>query len=46
MNIYDYIDQYGMYSFLEKEINEVDYVIFSFLSYANFCLMLILMKCF
>ena len=36
MNIYDYIDKYGMYSFSEKEINEVDFVIFSFLSYANF----------
>lgn len=36
MNIYDYIDNYGIYSFEEKEINLVDKVIFSFLSYANF----------
>ena len=36
MNMYDYIDQYGIYSFSEKEINEVDCVIFSFISYADF----------
>ena len=36
MNIYNYIDNYGMYSFLEKPFNEVDSVIFSFLSYADF----------
>ena len=36
MNIYHYIDEYGMYSFDEKRFNEVDAVIFSFLSYANF----------
>lgn len=36
MNIYDYIDYYGIYSFKEKSINLVDKVIFSFLSYANF----------
>ena len=36
MNIYNYIDDYGVYSFDEKEINDVDCVIFSFLSYANF----------
>ena len=36
MNIYDYMDQYGCYSFEEKPINEVDCVIFSFLSYADF----------
>lgn len=36
MNIYDYIDNNGIYTFQEKEINLVDKVIFSFLSYANF----------
>jgi hypothetical protein len=36
MNIYNYIDNFGMYSFSEKEFNEIDSVIFSFLSYANF----------
>lgn len=35
MNIYEYIDTYGQYSFEEKPINQVDKVIFSFLSYAN-----------
>ena len=36
MNIYNYIDNYGIYSFAEEPINEVDNVIFSFLSYANY----------
>lgn len=36
MNIYDYIDEYGIYSFSEKEFNEVDSAIFAFLSYADF----------
>ena len=35
MNVYDYVDEYGMYSFDEKEFNEVDAVIFSFISYAK-----------
>lgn len=35
MNIYNYIDEYGIYSFSEKEFNDVDAVIFSFLSYAK-----------
>ena len=35
MDVYKYIDEYGQYTFEEKEINEVDKVIFSFLSYAN-----------
>jgi hypothetical protein len=35
MNIYDYVDEYGIYSFEEKEFNEVDAVIFSFISYAK-----------
>ena len=36
MNIYDYLDNFGMYTFEEKPINLVDKVIFSFLSYADF----------
>ncbi len=36
MNIYEYIDNYGIYTFKEKKLNEVDAVIFSFLSYADF----------
>lgn len=36
MNIYDYIDNYGVYTFDEKEINIVDKVIFSFISYVDF----------
>ena len=36
MNIFEYIDNYGIYSFEEVPINEVDEVIFSFLSYVNF----------
>ena len=35
MTIYEYIDKYGEYTFEEKEINQVDKVLFSFLSYAN-----------
>ena len=31
--IYDYVDEYGKYTLLEKEFNEVDNVIFSMLSY-------------
>ena len=36
MELYDYIDNYGIYTFQEKAFNEVDNAIFSFLSYANF----------
>lgn len=36
MELYDYIDNYGIYSFSERKFNEVDNAIFSFLSYANF----------
>lgn len=36
MNIYDYIDNYGIYSFEEKDFNEVDSMIFSFITYTNF----------
>ena len=35
MNIYDYIDDYGIYSFKEKKFNDVDSAIFSFIVYAN-----------
>lgn len=35
MTLFEYIDKYGEYSFEEKEINEVDNMIFSFLSYVN-----------
>ena len=35
MTLFEYIDKYGDYSFEEKEINEVDNMIFSFLSYVN-----------
>lgn len=35
MNVYDYIDYYGIYTFEEKEFNEIDAIIFAFLSYAN-----------
>lgn len=36
MNIYNYIDDFGIYTFEEKPINLIDKVIFSFLSYVNF----------
>ena len=36
MNLFEYIDKFGMYSFKERRFNEVDSAIFSFLSYANF----------
>ena len=36
MTLFEYIDRYGDYTFDEKNINEVDNVIFSFLSYINF----------
>ncbi len=35
-NIYTYIDNYGKYSFEEMDLNEVDAMIFSFLTYANY----------
>lgn len=35
MNLYNYIDNYGIYSFEEEEFNEIDAAIFSYLSYAN-----------
>ena len=35
MNIYDYIDNIGIYSFEEKEFNEVDAAVFSFVAYAS-----------
>ena len=36
MTIYEYIEEYGDYSFKERKLNEVDAVIFSFLSYMDF----------
>lgn len=36
MTVYDYIDKYGIYSFDEKELNEVDSMIFAMLSYADY----------
>ena len=36
MNIYDYIDNYGIYTFEEKDFTEVDGIIFAFLSYADY----------
>ena len=33
--IYDYVDTYGKYTFLEKEFNEVDNVILSLISYVD-----------
>lgn len=35
MNVYDYIDEYGIYTFDEKPFNKVDATIFSFLVYAD-----------
>lgn len=36
MNLYNYIDDYGIYSFYEKPFNELDAAIFSFLSYVDY----------
>ena len=35
MTLFEYINKYGEYSFEEKQINEVDKTIFSFISYIN-----------
>ena len=35
MDIFKYIDDYGIYSFEEKEFNEIDATIFTYLSYAT-----------
>lgn len=35
MTLFEYIDKYGNHTFKEREINEVDKVIFSFISYVN-----------
>ena len=40
MNVYDYIENYGDYTFDEKKFNEIDATIFSFLSYIDFSKML------
>ena len=36
MTLYDYIDEYGIKSFEESPINDVDIVLFSFLSYVDY----------
>lgn len=36
MNLFKYIEKYGAFTFYEKPFNEVDAVLFSFLSYVNF----------
>ena len=36
MNVFDYIDYYGEYTFKERPFNEVDNAIFSFLAYVPF----------
>ena len=36
MTIYEYIDNYGMYTFDDKPFNEVDSTLFSFLSYVDY----------
>ena len=36
MTVYEYIDNYGIYSFEEKNLNEVDSMIFAMLSYADY----------
>ena len=36
MNIYDYFDHYKDFSFEEEPFNEVDAMIFSFLTYATY----------
>ena len=35
MTIIDYLKEYNNYSFEERKINNIDYVIFSYLSYAD-----------
>ena len=36
MNVFDYIDKYGSYTFEEKGFNEIDNLIFCSISYLNF----------
>lgn len=36
MNVFDYSKYYGNYTFKEKEFNEVDNIVFSYLSYIDF----------
>ena len=36
MSIYEYLKEYGNYTFLEEEFNEVDNVILSLISYIDF----------
>ncbi len=35
-NVYDYLKKYGNKSFIEKEFNDIDNIVFSALSYLNF----------
>lgn len=36
LNLYDYIDKYKNYTFQDKDLTDVDAMLFSFLAYANF----------
>lgn len=45
MDIYQYIDNYSIYTFNEKEFNELDAAIFSYLSYANLEKVIVNGKC-
>ena len=36
MTIYEYMKETGKLSFKEEKINEIDYALFSFLSYADY----------
>ena len=36
MNIFDYVDKYGNYTFEEKEFNDIDNLVFCSISYLNF----------
>ena len=36
MNLISYIEKYGDLSFKEKEINNIDYLVFGLLSYLDF----------
>ena len=35
-NIFNYVDKYGKYSFKEKKFNELDNIVFSFITYLDF----------
>ena len=36
MDIYEYVDKYGDYTFEEKKFNEIDNLVFCSLSYLDF----------